>query len=105
MESSAALAVLEVRVHLDLPLDLLPDDYVLLTIDLGDMMMEKVAAIPASPQDFGDRWLREKRTSLLQVPSILVPESANLLLNALHPDTSNATIVQKRRFSFDPRLW
>ena len=31
--SSAALAVLEVRVHLDLPPALLPDDYLLLTID------------------------------------------------------------------------
>jgi RES domain-containing protein len=34
--SSAALAVLEVHVHLDLPLDLLPDDYLLLTIELRD---------------------------------------------------------------------
>ena len=32
--SDAALAVLEVRVHLDLPPDLIPDDYVLLKLDL-----------------------------------------------------------------------
>ena len=44
--STAALAVLEVRVHLDLPPELLPDDYVLMTVDLGDLAVEDVPDIP-----------------------------------------------------------
>ena len=103
--SDAALAVLEVRVHLDLPPDLLPDDYLLLTIDLGDLTTEHVATIPTDPAAFGDTWLREQRTALLLVPSLIVPESANVLLNPVHPHAARASIVARRRFAFDHRLW
>lgn len=103
--SNAALAVLEVRVHLDLPADLLPDDYLLLTIDLRDLATEEVATIPADPAAFGDAWLREQRTPVLQVPSLIVPESSNLLVNPAHPDAVQASIIARRRFAFDRRLW
>ncbi len=105
MASSAALAVLEIRVHLDLPPDLLPDDYVLLSIDFGDIPVEEVSIIPANPQQFGDIWLHERRTPVLQVPSAIVTESTNLLLNPLHPLAKTATIVTQRPFAFDARLW
>lgn len=103
--STAALALLEVRVHLDLPPDLLPDDYVLMTIDLGDLAVEVVEVMPAAPADFGDRWLREARTPVLQVPSAIVPESPNLLLNPGHPAAVGARMAGQRRFAFDRRLW
>jgi len=103
--SNAALAVLEVRVHLDLTPDLLPDDYLLLTIDLRDLASEEVATIPADPAAFGDAWLREQRTPVLQVPSLIVPESPNLLFNPTHPDAVRASIIARRRFAFDHRLW
>jgi RES domain-containing protein len=103
--SNAALAVLEVRVHLDLTPDLLPDDYVLLTIDLRQLATEDVADIPADPAVFGDAWLREQRSPVLQVPSLIVPESSNLLLNPAHPDAAAASVIARRRFAFDRRLW
>jgi len=103
--SSAALAVLEVRVHLDLPPDLLPDDYLLLTIDLRDLAIEEVAALPVDPATFGDAWLREQRSPVLQVPSLIVPESPNLLLNPAHPAAARASVIARRRFVFDQRLW
>ena len=105
LASSAALAVLEVRVHLDLPLELLPDDYVLLTVDLSDLSTERVNTVPADTAEFGDAWLREQRTAVLQVPSLIVPESPNLLLNPAHPDAGRATVVGHRPFAFDQRLW
>ncbi len=37
MAPIAALCVLKVRVHLDLPLSLTPGDYVLMTVDLDDL--------------------------------------------------------------------
>lgn len=103
--SNAALAVLEVRVHLDLPPDLLPNDYLLLTIDVGDLAIEEVTALPPDPAAFGDAWLRDQRTPVLQVPSLIVPESANLLFNPAHSDAVRASIVARRRFVFDRRLW
>jgi RES domain-containing protein len=103
--SNAALAVLEVRVHLDLTPDLLPDDYLLLTIDLHDLATEEAANIPADPAAFGDAWLRERRTPVLRVPSLIVPESSNILVNPAHPDAAQASIIARRRFAFDRRLW
>ena len=103
--SSAALAVLEVRVHLDLPPALLPPDYVLVTVDLGDAAIEQIADIPDVPQALGDIWLRERRTPVLQVPSAIVPECANFLINPAHPAARQIKIAHSRRFAFDRRLW
>ncbi len=103
--SSAALAVLEVRVHLDLPPELLPPDYVLVAIDLGEAATEIVTTIPEAPHGFGDRWLREGRTPVLQVPSLIVPECANFLINPAHPGAGQIKITNSRQFEFDRRLW
>lgn len=103
--SNAALCVLEVRVHLDLPFPLIPPDYVLMTIDLTGLETEAVGERPADTVSFGDRWLREGRTPLLEVPSMIVAESTNLLLNPAHPDAARARIDALRAFSFDQRLW
>ena len=100
-----ALAVLEVRVHLDLPLDLMPEDYVILRISLPDEPPEHSTTIPADPRAAGDAWLREARTAILRVPSILVPDSTNLLLNPRHPRAAKATIAPPIPFHFDPRLF
>ncbi len=104
--STAALAVLEVRVHLDLPPELLPEDYRLLTIDLDGLAVEVLGdALPADPCAFGDAWLAAGRTAVLQVPSAIVPESPNLLLNPRHPDARAARILAQRPFAFDSRQW
>lgn len=102
----ASLAVLEVRVHLDLPPDLLPDDYVLMRIEAAvPPSIERVAAAPADPSAFGDEWLASGRTAALDVPSVLVPESRNLLINPAHPEAGAFSIAGKRPFGFDSRLW
>lgn len=103
--STAALAVLEVRVHLGIPPDLVPDDYVLLGIDLADLPIETLTAFPEDAQAFGDGWLQDQRTPVLQVPSAIVPESMNLLLNPAHPSAAETRIISSRRFDFDRRLW
>ena len=44
------------------------------------------------------------RYALLFVPSAMVPEEWNLLINPRHADTARITVVFTARFSFDPRL-
>ena len=105
MASTPALCVLEVRVHLDLPFLLIPDDHVLMTIDLGDLTVERVADDVADPVAFGDRWLAEGQSPVLEVPSVIVAESTNLLLNPAHPDAAQARCGGVRGFPFDRRLW
>ena len=103
--STAALAVLEIRVHLDLPPELLPDDYVLVTIEASDLEIEEVTFMPVDQRVFGDTWIREQRTPVLRVPSVIVPENKNVLVNPSHPAAVGVHIVETRRFEFDRRLW
>jgi len=113
--SSAALAVLEVRVHLDLPFELLPDDYVLMRIAAPDALSLRTMDARDLPagwrqrEDFcralGDRWLEERRTALLSVPSAVVQVERNLLLNPRHPDALDVSIDQILPFPWDERLF
>ncbi|MGA2492197.1 MAG: RES family NAD+ phosphorylase [Roseiarcus sp.] len=102
---SAALAVLEVRVHLDLDWRVLPDDYVLMAIDAGDLVAETLAETPVDPRAAGDAWLASGRLALLRAPSSIVPESANVLVNPAHRDAARLAVASIRPFAFDARLW
>lgn len=102
---TAALAVLEVRVHLDLTPDLLPDDYVLTGIAIDDPDIETLDTLPEAPQAFGDAWLAEARSPVLRVPSFIVPESFNLLISPAHPQAAGVKLTSQRPFRFDARLW
>jgi RES domain-containing protein len=102
---TAALAVLEVRVHLDLTPDLLPDDYVLTGIAIDGPDIEALDTLPEAPQAIGDEWLAEARSPVLRVPSFIVPESFNLLINPAHPQAAGLKVASQRPFRFDARLW
>jgi RES domain-containing protein len=107
LASEASLALLEVRVHLDLSLDLLPDDYVYMEIELGDLDVEDAELPPEEDlcRGIGNQWLESLRTPLLRVPSVIVPFSSNLILNPKHREAGQAKIVDLHGCSFDPRLW
>ena len=99
-----ALCALELRVHLDLPLELLPVDFVLLQVAVPDSAItgpEGTAETVAT----GNSWLTEARSASLRVPSALVPHAWNILLNPRHPDAARAEVLEIEPFSFDPRLW
>lgn len=63
-------------------------------------------ALPASITsiDFGSDWLRERRSALLVVPSAIVPEEENILINPLHPQAAAITARKVRRWTYDPRM-
>ena len=107
LASDASLALLEVRVHLDLPFELLPSDYIYLQVDLGGLAVKDVE-LPADEDQcriIGDEWLTSLRTPLLRMPSVIVPFSRNLILNPKHPDASRIQAITQYDCSFDPRLW
>ncbi|WP_259780681.1 RES family NAD+ phosphorylase [Aestuariispira ectoiniformans] len=115
LSAEASLPLLEILVHLDVPPDLLPQDYVLMRVDLEplaksnpDIWLEvgptDVLEDKAS-KDFGDQWLEEERSPLLQVPSVIVQEANNLLLNPAHPAVTALAKPILRPFDFDHRLF
>jgi RES domain-containing protein len=52
----------------------------------------------------GTTWLERRSSTLLRVPSALVPETANYLLNPLHPDAGLFSIERSYEYPFDLRL-
>ena len=99
-----ALAALEVRVHLDLPFELLPTDFVLMQVVVPDTP-STVFAVDQDTVAMGNAWLAEARSAALRIPSVLVPHAWNVLWNPLHPNAAQAEIREIEPFGFDPRLW
>jgi RES domain-containing protein len=60
--------------------------------------------VPPSTQQFGAEWFRRGKTAVLAVPSAIIPEEVNYVLNPLHPDFGKIKISAASAFTFDPRL-
>jgi RES domain-containing protein len=55
-------------------------------------------------RDIGTRWAETGETVVLQLPSAVVPEEHNFLVNPRHPDFRRLTIGAAEPFEFDERL-
>lgn len=53
---------------------------------------------------YGDTWLATVRAPLLLVPSVIVPEEHNVLINPHHPANKRLAATVFRQFIYDPRL-
>lgn len=114
--SHLSLAVLEVYVNI--PQDLRDDLPVLEAVGIAipdgaaatHVSQEQLAEFLAEPDPMiasrrvGDDWLDRSDTLVLEVPSVLIPEETNLVLNPAHPRMREVKIVSTRAFRFDPRL-
>lgn len=111
---SRALAALELLVHLPTPLSR-EKPYVLIGADVPTAAFQVVpeGALPndwrISPpgreaQALGDAWLESEESLGLWVPSAIIPEESNLLLNPRHPAMSKVRLGEPSPFRLDPRL-
>lgn len=112
LASSRSLAVLESLAHIattNVPMDYAlltieaPDDYVTVSADL---LPDKWNEYPESSitRQIGNNFLERNEHLLLKVPSALVPEEANYLMNPLHPKADKVKVIKKSPFTFDDRL-
>lgn len=62
------------------------------------------AAIARATRELGERWARERRSVALSVPSVIVRQERNLVLNPLHPEFAQLRVARPVRFRFDERL-
>jgi len=109
--STLSLAVLELLVHVDA--STIPDDMMAVPITVpDDVRIEDLRppkgydTVPVSraAQRAGSAWVTEGRTLLLRVPSVVVPEEMNVLVNPAHADIARLVVGRARPFRFDPRL-
>lgn len=54
--------------------------------------------------DLGDAWLATAAHPVLVVPSVIVPEETNVLINPRHPLNAGLAAKKVRRWLYDPRL-
>jgi len=55
-------------------------------------------------RNLGTQWLRGNSSLLLQVPSVILPETNNYLFNPLHRDAKTFAVVETIEHPFDLRL-
>ncbi|HEY0153392.1 MAG TPA: RES family NAD+ phosphorylase [Longimicrobium sp.] len=110
---SRALAALELLAYVSPgtePADLelfevrLPDDARSRAITPGDLDRDWQAPRHPGCQRQGDAWARSADALVLVVPSVMIPEEPNYLINPAHPDAVRVQVVGSRPFTYDPRL-
>jgi len=112
--STPELCALEYFVHLSGPVH---PPLKLVAVDIPDdpeLMLEvSTTALPpdwnslpvsAGSQSFGGRWLAQAQQLVLLLPSVIVPESRNLLINPAHPRYRDVRLTILRDFAFDGRM-
>ena len=56
-------------------------------------------------QDIGSEWYLKKQSLVLQVPSVIIPQEFNYIINLNHPDFStNVSLIGNEEFYLDGRL-
>jgi RES domain-containing protein len=54
--------------------------------------------------EWGTIWASRRTTVIAEVPSVIVPEEHNVLLNPIHPDMRKVTSLKVRKWTYDARL-
>lgn len=111
--ATLSLAALEYLVHVDIaevPADLValgievPDDAVAAVVGVSDLPSDWKRPGAAGSADLGDAWVAAAASLTLSVPSAIVPEENNVLINPRHVRAADVRIASERPFAYDPRL-
>jgi RES domain-containing protein len=111
-----ALAVLEVSVHLNLKIDLpkdrymveidVPQDIKIFEVEIRDLPSNWDLKPPLKiTQSIGDDFVKDGKAAILKVPSCIVPQEYNYLINPNHSDAKRFNVVKQTPLKFDERLW
>ena len=74
-------------------------------VDASDYDPTWVAEPPGTTTiGFGDNWLHGASAPLLEVPSVIVPEENNVLVNPAHPLARKIRATVARQYIYDPRF-
>lgn len=114
--TSLSLAALEYLVHIE-PL-LAPSDLVAVEIELPESTHAGAQVEPdqfpigdwqqyPAPEwqaELGDLWIADETFLWLAVPSAIVPQEYNVLINPRHSRMKEVRVISQRAFRFDTRL-
>lgn len=112
---SRALALAEIFVHLSLAM--LPDDLVMVSINIPESVSIRLPDKISMPdgwsdfpysygtQEIGNRFVNERKFCVFKVPSSVVKGDFNYLINPLHPDFVKIRIIDISDFIIDRRMF
>lgn len=113
--ATLSLAAQELFVHVG-PDDV-PGDLVSVSADIPNAVRIKTLSVDRLPTgwrqypapeelaEIGTSWAQSKETAVLAVPSAIIPQELNYLLNPAHPDFGRIKTNKPERFFFDSRMW
>jgi RES domain-containing protein len=83
-----------------------PDDLAVERVDVAQLAEWK-AADAAAARAFGAAWYAERRSAVLSVPSVVVPDNNeyNFVINQDHPEFRRVTASGVRPIAWDERLF
>ncbi len=112
--SSRSLAALEFLVHV--PMALAPKNLSIAVIETPEQTHMKEITSSDLPKNWrtypppgqlaetGTEWLKSKSSLLLKIPSAVMQEEYNILINSMHEEMNLVTIESIEKFSFDSRF-
>jgi RES domain-containing protein len=111
---SLSLATLEIIVHLERE-QLLYKRFVKIPVTFETSLVFPLSrkkrpkdwnSLPPSEstQKIGQKWIEQAKHAVLKIPSTVISEEHNFLINPAHPDFSAIEFGEPQRFEFDERL-
>ena len=111
---SYSCAMLEILVHANI--GRIPATHCFLVVDVPDLVSVERHDVNSLPRGWdlesssvaralGDRWIKEARSAILLIPSVVARPEWNALVNPLHPDASKLLISKSQKVVWDHRLW
>ena len=109
-----SLSLLEIIVHVDYAE--LPLDYSFIEVEIPDSSIKTIQSIDfIKPkwsteaavnqlQLFGSNWLKKNEGLAMKVPSAVLHQDYNILINPAHKDFGKLKIIRTEKMDFDPRL-
>ncbi len=111
---SRALCTAQTAVHI--PLGIVPSNYDIISIKIPDKLILDLdpGLLPrdwkqfphsAETQNIGDDFIAESEYLALRVPSAVIQDEKNILINPRHPRFKEVKILSIEPFAFDERLF
>lgn len=109
--ASISLAVLEILVNgLDVAF---ANRYMQIYAEIDRADIEELKHLPSGwdcqpasnvTKIIGSDWINNEKSPVLRVPSVVVKEEFNYLINPMHPNVSRIKLGKPEKISIDPRL-
>jgi len=117
VSETQSLAILEIFVHftrMDIKLSRslfvipveIPDSIKIVHVSPKDLKPDwRSSPPPDSTRNLGTQWVKKGASAILRVPSTIIPEEHNLVINPKHTDFVKIKIGSPKRIELDRRMW